>query len=194
MFLSAKEIEACVQANRLRIDPFAPELLKPASYVLRLGQRFARWKPTTTPLRPWAEVVDDSALAYVETAREIELTPGELILANTYERLALSPSVAGILSTLSHLARLGVTVTSGSTWVNPGFGETEPTALTLEISNVNRVPIVLDSGMPVCHLAFAEVSGEVRPRGPLAKSIYDGSKSPSGPRLFEEYQFLRKLK
>jgi dCTP deaminase len=193
MFLSAKEIEGCVQANRLGIDPFAPELLKPASYVLRLGQRFARWKPSTTPLRPWAEVVDDSALAYVET-REIELKPGELILANTYERLALSPSVAGILSTLSHLARLGITVTSGSTWINPGFGETEPTALTLEISNVNRVPVVLDSGMPVCHLAFAEVSGEIRTRGPLAKSIYDGSKPPSGPRLFEEYHFLRTLK
>src|SRR5271157_5162770 len=129
MFLSATEIESCVRANRLRIEPFTAELLKPASYVLRLGRRFARWKPSAESLRPWAQSIDDSALNYLESEK-IEVAPGEVLLANTYERLALSPSVAGILSTLSHLARLGISVTSGSTWVSPGFGQHELTALT----------------------------------------------------------------
>lgn len=191
MILSAKEIESCVRANRLRIEPFAADLLKPASYVLRLGRRFARWVPSSESLRPWAQAIDSSALIYFESEK-IELQPGEVLLANTHERLALSASVAGILSTLSHLARLGISVTSGSTWVNPGFGQYAPTALTLEITYTNRTPVVLDSGMPVCHLAIAQVSGVLGSDGPLSKSVYEGSVAPSGPRMFEEYSFLRK--
>jgi dCTP deaminase len=190
MFLSATDIESSIRSGEIRLEPFQPELLKPASYVLRLGSRFARWHSSARRLSPWTEAIDPAQLVYEEAPNGIELAPGDFLLAATMERVSVPRNLVGVMSPLSHIARLGISVVSGSCWISPGFGEAKPTALTLEICSLTRSAVVLHPGMPVCHLAFAETSrpahNTVRP---LDASVYEGRDAPMGPRLLEEFQF-----
>src|SRR5262249_55910787 len=65
----------------------------------------------------------------------------------------------------SSMGRLGLGVHVTAPTIHAGFGDKEGdpdypgTVLQLEIWNINRVPIVLDAGLPICQLIFEEVHG-----------------------------------
>ena len=186
MFLSPDEIRAEIEAGNLLIDPFCPELLKPSSYVLRLGDAWRRWEAGTEIISLWSP---PNALSTppLFTMSRIVLRQGEFVLGATLEKIALGPGLVGILSTLSHVARYGVSTNNNSLLVSAGFGMHTPTALTLELSSVNPSPIEIRSGMPICHLAFMRMSTSTDDRLPLTRSIYEGQIAPSSPQLYAEF-------
>jgi hypothetical protein len=65
----------------------------------------------------------------------------------------------------SSMGRLGLGVHVTAPTIHAGFGDKEGdpdypgTALQLEIWNINRVPIILDAGLPICQLIVEEVHG-----------------------------------
>lgn len=187
MFLSADEIHEEIESGHLVIDPFNPDFLKSASYVLRLGNCYRQWKRKDDPLDLWAKNAAIDRLAPKIYAKSINLDPGVVLLGSTVEKVGIPNHLVGILSTLSHLARFGVSVNQSALWLSPGFGSINPTPLTLEIVSTNPSPVSIRTGIPVCHLIIARISKRKRSTLRLDKSIYEGREAPEGPFLFEEF-------
>jgi dCTP deaminase len=138
--LSDREIRAAYDSRELRIDPFDPELLRPAALSLRLGSDAAvldshtevdvadaTTYPTLVPRDPDAE-------------GRLRLDPGEVMLAPTLERISLPSGIAGLVDGTSDYARLGISVVL-SHQVSPGYGSDIDggAILTLEIvSHLSR--------------------------------------------------------
>lgn len=194
MFLSDSDIVDQVEQGHLVIDPFQPELLKPASYVLRLGRQFLQWRCSKEPIDLWKPNASASFLDPSLSTGDIILKPTVPVLGSTVEKVALPTQLVGFISVLSHLARVGVTINAGAFWVSPGFGKRESTSLTLEIVSFNPSPIRIKAGMPIAHLAFAEASPSLSKSDHLLNtSVYEGLCAPSAPMLYEEFSRVAQL-
>ena len=185
MFLSANEIQDFVASGELIIDPFSLENFKPASYILMLGNRWRKWFASSDPIDVGKPLDEERLLSPIVTSDEYILSKSELCLAATVEKLSLPQNLIGIVAPLSHISRWGLNINLGSLIVSPRFGGTIPTGLTLELVSHNPSPLKLRTGLPICHLAFIEVSHSENLL-PLNKSIYEGRETPSGPFLNEE--------
>ncbi|APZ94398.1 dCTP deaminase [Fuerstiella marisgermanici] len=186
MFLNAEQITAKRSESALLIEPFDRELLKPVSYVLRLGHKVRRWAKSDKAIDVWSNNCSESVLGPIETFSEITVNRGELLLVNSHERIGLTDGLLGVITTLSHISRFGISVTSDSHLVSPGFGKDASCELTFEITSHNPNPVRLRAGLPICHLLLANVeaaSGKTR----LANSVYESLPTPFGPALFEEF-------
>jgi len=191
MWLSANRISQLVKAKTIAIEPFDERLLKPASYVLRLGSECLVWREFGASVRLADYTANASDFERVRT-EDLRLEPGKFVLASSFEVLRLPLELVGVLSTLSHVARFGLNVLQGSCLVSPGFGRTVPTALTFEIVNSNPNPIQLRPGLPICHLGFQEVRDPGTPNAALSTSAYERHKPPSAPMYSEEFsKFLQ---
>ena len=185
-FLSGAEIEDLVQSGHVHIDPFDSRLLKPASYVLRLGDG---WRGQSGP-GPVVELESASdVVGPLQTAPEMVLDPGGFCLGCTAESLAIPRDHVGLVVPLSHVARAGISVGLGSLLVSPGFGDSEPTRLTLEIVSHTTRGTRLRAGTPICHLLLAPVPSDRSDRL-LGHSVYSGRPSPVPSNLYEEFSFL----
>jgi dCTP deaminase len=190
MLLSASAIKEEVECNAKLIDPFEERLLKPASYVLRLDSVVRRLKPSNEPIVLWGDDAKDPEVGDPEQCSAITIEPGKVVLASTLERVSMPLHLAGVIGTLSHLARCGVSVHCNSFLVSPGFGLTAPTPLTLELTSVNSRPIILDPTAPICHLMLVQVASPEQDRAtdrPLEHSAYEGDSGPEGPKYVEEF-------
>jgi dCTP deaminase len=190
MLLSASAIKEEVEGNAGLIDPFEERWLKPASYVLRLDSAIRRLKDSTEPIVLWGEDAKDPEVNDPEQCSAITIEPGKVLLASTLERVSMPLHLAGVIGTLSHLARCGVSVHCNSFLVSPGFGLASPTPLTLELTSVNSRPIVLDPTAPICHLMLMKVASPEQDPDldrPLEHSAYEGDKGPEGPKYVEEF-------
>lgn len=190
MFLSADDICSEIESGRLVIEPFNRDFLKPASYVLRISNRWRRWKKQEQSILLWSADAAAKHLEPVTNSNCFEIQSLAFALTETIERICLPDDILGVLSTLSHLARFGLSVHMNSFFVNPGFGRNRPTAIALELFSANPSPILVVSGTPACHLAFVRTSGRAKLKGSLMKSIYDGADALASPRLYEEFSCL----
>jgi dCTP deaminase len=178
MILTDVEINEFIRSSRIVIDPFDSELVRGASVCLRLGTKFMHVKSgneidvrikETYPNYITSSVLDGSG--FVVPAKTF-------VLASTFEKIALPLDVAGWMSNLSGLARMGLQVIF-SNLVSPGYGEFGKTSLTLELFNALDVGVRIHPGMRICHLTF------LRSSRPASKS-YDAQvgtyANQSGPR------------
>jgi dCTP deaminase len=189
MFLNHRALLNRIRRGDVSIDPFDPRALKSASYVLRLGSRFRRWRSLPGAIEAWREPTGEELLEPVLESPALCLSPGEFVLGQTAERVRFGTTLAGMLSPLSHVARFGIGIHGGADWINPGFGLNAPSFLTLELYNYNSNSVCISAGMPICHLRVAETSAEgwVEPYQP---SIYDGSDPLIAPKMYEELRPL----
>lgn len=134
-------------AGDIRVSPYSPHLVQPASLDLRLGSEFMRYKRGSEPIDP--ENLDASQPERFSTDRFI-IYPGDFVLGTTVERIGLSPALAARVEGKSTLGRLGLIVHSTAGFVDPGFEGN----ITLEMTNINVRPVVLRAGMKICQIAF----------------------------------------
>jgi dCTP deaminase len=183
--LSDGTIRRLVASGRLGIEPWDPALVQPASVDLRLGDSFRVFhnhrasaidlRDPPTNLTEHVSVGDD---------RPFVIHPGEFVLGVTVERVAIPDDIVARIEGKSSLGRLGLIVHATAGFVDPGFeGE-----LTLEITNLTRVPIKLHPGLPIAQLSFMELDAPAElPYGhPDLGSHYHGqvgaTESRYGPR------------
>ncbi|KDA02483.1 dCTP deaminase [Hyphomonas oceanitis] len=185
MFLAASEITEHIATGRVIISPYQPDLVRGASVILTLGNRFRKWKRDDKPIDIFSKGAADPFLEDPFEACEFVLCPGDFVLASTAERVGLPHEIAGQLSALSHVARFGLSVVSGACFVGPGFGSSAPTALTLELVNHNPSPLRLFAGLPIAHLRLSRISGDI---GLAPPSIYNGQDPLIAPAFYEEWQ------
>jgi dCTP deaminase len=98
--------------------------------------------------------------------------PGEFALGRTQEYVEIPDDIVSRIEGKSSLGRLGLIVHATAGFVDPGFKGT----LTLEITNLTRVPIKLYTGLPIAQLSFMTLDAPAeQPYGsPELGSHYQG--------------------
>jgi dCTP deaminase len=127
-------------------------------------------------------------LVEVEPGEPFIVQPGEFVLGVTQEILTVPDDLVARVEGRSSLGRLGIIVHSTAGFVDPGFSGT----ITLEISNLNRMPIALYPGMRICQIAFEQMSSAAdTPYHMKPNSKYQGQLLPEESRLDADVEFAK---
>jgi dCTP deaminase len=181
MLLSDRDIASQIQAGKVSLDPFSPEMIQPSSVDVCLDRHFLLFDNHRHAVIDPAE--DQPGLTRqvkVEGDEPFVLHPGEFVLGSTYERVGLGDDIAARLEGKSSLGRLGLLTHSTAGFIDPGFcGH-----VTLELSNVATLPIKLWPGMKIGQLCFFQLSSPAeRPYGHGAfGSRYQDQRGPTPSR------------
>jgi dCTP deaminase len=149
--LSDGTIRRLVEEGRIRIDPWDAGMVQPASVDLRLGASFRVFHNFRVESIDLADPPTNLTEHHQVGADEsFVIHPGEFVLGRTEEWVELPDDLVARIEGKSSLGRLGLIVHATAGFVDPGFKGT----LTLEITNLTRVPIVLWPGKPIAQLSF----------------------------------------
>ena len=98
MLLSDRDIKTEVESGRVKLDPYTPELIQPASIDVRMDRYFRVFENHRYPhIDPAEEQPDLTRLVEPAGAEPFVLHPGEFVLASTYEVVTLPDDIAGRL-------------------------------------------------------------------------------------------------
>ncbi|MDQ3631786.1 MAG: dCTP deaminase [Actinomycetota bacterium] len=163
--LSDGTIRRLVAEGRVRIDPWDPALVQPASVDLRLGGSFRVFHNHRVAVIDLADPPTNlTEHVEVEDGESFVIHPGEFVLGRTHEWVELPDDLVARIEGKSSLGRLGLIVHATAGFVDPGWKGT----LTLEITNLTRVPIVLWPGKAIAQLSFMALDAPAeRPYGTL---------------------------
>ena len=154
MFLSDVDIKKAIKAGSIVLEPFTQSRLQPASYDIRLGNKFIVNEESAT------HIIDPAKKIYPKT-REIEIAdggefvlhPGMLVLGTSKEFFGSDEFLIQV-GGKSSLARVGLMIHNTAGIINPGHF----LCVTLELSNQNNVPIIIRPGMDIAQLTFSRLT------------------------------------
>lgn len=154
MILADKDIKKAVEAGEIRIDGFDEDRLQPTSYDILLGNKFEVTLPEqSSHIDPVNKVFPATKEIDVKDGGEFILHPGVSVLGISDDFFG-SDDYLIQLSGKSSLARLGLLVHNTAGIINPGHFLN----ITLELCNLNSVPIILRPKMPIAQLLFLKIS------------------------------------
>jgi dCTP deaminase len=179
--LSDGTIIRMVQEGRIRVDPWDPALVQPASVDLRLGDSFRVFHnhlATAIDLRRPPDKLTEEVV--VPEGESFVIHPGEFCLGRTLEWVELPDDIVARIEGKSSLGRLGLIVHATAGFCDPGWKGT----LTLELNNLTRVPIILHPGLEIAQLSFMMLDRPaLRPYGsPDLGSHYQGQRAATASR------------
>jgi dCTP deaminase len=167
--LSDHEIRAAQRSGEIAVSPFDPGMVRPAALSVRLGAGACVLVPSGDDD---IDVADASTHPLLEPRcpdelGRLRLDPGEVMLAPTFERVALSIGLAGLIDGTSDYARLGISVVLCHQ-VSPGFGSDVEGGAVLTLEIVSRLPrpVHLRVGTRIGNLLFLRC-------GPVERSYAD---------------------
>ena len=197
MILSDRDIKARILKGDIVVE--SPDNdhhanIGASSMDLRLGKFFKIYDHTKfavlDPLQPetFKNIarlieVDDERVPFI-------VQPGEFVLGVTLEKIKISDDMVARVEGRSSLGRLGIIIHSTAGFVDAGFEGT----ITLEITNINRMPVALYPGMRVCQLAFEEMSSPADvPYHKKGSSKYQGQVYPEESKIAMDPEFIGKV-
>jgi dCTP deaminase len=171
--LSDGTILQLVGDGRIRIEPWDPSLVQPASVDLRLGDSFRVFhnhRASAIDLRNPPSGLTEEVIIGADDSFVIH--PGEFCLGRTLEWVELPDDIVARIEGKSSVGRLGLIVHATAGFCDPGWKGT----LTLELNNLTRVPIKLYPGLLIAQLSFMALDRPAeRPYGsPELGSHYQG--------------------
>ncbi|HCV27747.1 MAG TPA: dCTP deaminase [Dehalococcoidia bacterium] len=190
MVLSDRSIKEELSAGRIVIDPLNERDIQPASIDLHLDNAILVFRNSS---KPYIDVRED--LSDLTERQEIPddkpfiLHPGEFVLGSTMEHIELPNDIVARLEGKSSLGRIGLVIHSTAGYIDPGWEGN----LTLELTNVARLPITLYFGMRIGQISFQRMTTEVdRPYGSKELgSRYQGQSEPTTSRLHIDFDDRR---
>ena len=154
MILVDKDIEQAVAEGKIVINDFDKERLNPASYDILLGNKFVVNDAHSTHLiDPVKRIMPKTKEIIIPDDGEFILHPGVSVLGTSWDYFG-SEDFLVQLSGKSSLARIGLLIHNTAGLINPGHFLN----ITLELCNLNNVPIVLRPKMPIGQLIFSTMS------------------------------------
>jgi dCTP deaminase len=161
--LSDGTIRRLIEEGRIRVDPWDPSLIQPASLDLRLGDSFRVFhnhRASVIDLRDPPQHLTEEVK--VSKNEPFVIHPGEFALGRTMEWVELPDDIVARIEGKSSLGRLGLIVHATAGFCDPGWKGT----LTLELANLTRVPIRLYHGLSIAQLSFMTLDAPAqRPYG-----------------------------
>lgn len=202
VILSDRDIKKAILDGRVHIElPVAGEAecapipvdqlhIHASSMDLRLGNTFKLYEHSKfavlDPHKP-ETFAGNMRIITVPDGESFLVQPGEFVLGVTRERIIVPDDLVVRVEGRSSLGRLGIIVHSTAGFVDPGFAGT----ITLEISNLNRMPVALYPGMRVCQLAFEQMSSPAEtPYNVKPHSKYLNQVLPEESRLTADPEFI----
>lgn len=191
MLLSDKSIKEAIANKKIQINPYVEEHVQPSSIDIRLDNKFLVFRHAHHPfidlrnpqdgLTEPIEITDDQPFI---------LHPGEFVLGSTYENIELPADLAALIEGKSSLGRLGILIHSTAGFVCPGWKG----KLTLEISNVAKLPVTLYYKMKIGQISFLQMSTPVEhPYGsPKLGSKYYGSSAVMASKAHVDFKEEKK--
>src|SRR5438094_9322464 len=174
--LSDGTIRRLVDEGRIKIEPWDPAMVQPASVDLRLGRTFRVFHNFRVPAIDLAAPPDNlTELVEIGENESFVIHPGEFVLGRTEEVVEMPDDIVSRIEGKSSLGRLGLIVHATAGFVDPGWKGT----LTLELNNLTRVPIKLYPGGLIAQLSFMCLDRPaLRPYGsPELGSHYQGQRA-----------------
>ena len=186
MILSDRDILKRVKDKSLKIEPFDKKMLQPSTIDFHLESKISVFDNWQTGMIDLAKKQDVSRVIDIGKKGSFIIHPGEFILGSTIERLTLPNDLAAKVEGRSSLGRLGLIIHATAGYVDPGFSG----YLTLEISNISRLPIKLYAGMRIGQLAFIMMSSPVaNPYGSIKLgSKYQNQKGPTASKIWKDFR------
>jgi dCTP deaminase len=185
--LSDRDIAAALAAGRVKVEPYDEADLQPSSIDLHLDRSFRVFRNNRYAfIDVRAPQPDLTELLTVTDDEAFVLHPGEFVLGQTLEWVELPDDLVARLEGKSSLGRLGLLIHSTAGYVDPGWKG----KLTLELSNVAKLPIALYYGMKIGQISFFEMSSPVdRPYGSAGLgSKYQGQSEPTASAYHEDFE------
>lgn len=186
MVLSDRTIKEQMTAGRIIIRPFDPKDVQPASVDLHLDRRVLVFRNNKDPYidlrKPMLELTEPMDIA---DDRPFILHPGEFVLGSTLEHIEVPHDIVARLEGKSSLGRIGLLIHSTAGYVDPGWKG----HLTLELTNVSRLPVTLYYGMRIGQISFLTLTTPVdRPYGSKELgSRYQGQTDPTASRAHLDF-------
>lgn len=183
---SADIFNRVVNQKDLKITPWSMKNLQPASYEMTLASKFRIFDMGLTIDPMFLEErhtrlidIDDNEQEWYDDGYYL-LRPGQFVLGSSVEVFTFPNDLAGELTGKSSIGRLGLQVHATAGFFDPGFSGTA----TLEISNINSVPIKLQPGLVIAQMRFVTMSrpSEWAYGHPERNSHYQGQHGPTESR------------
>ena len=183
MILSDKDIKQYLKEGKLKIEPFDESQIMPVGIDLKLGNEFRKFRlDVKSHINPSTDSLEDTTeLIKIGDKDLFVLHPGDFVLGVTKEYIELPCDLAARIDGRSSLGRLGIIVHSTAGHVDPGWEG----RLTLEISNIGKLPVSLIPNMKFCSLIFEKISSTVE-KGYRGK--YLGQSGPDASKIIEEFK------
>ena len=187
MILSDRDIKKKVASGHIVVksaDQGHTSNINASSLDLRLGRFFKIYNHSQQAvLDPMNRTTFEGMTTLVEIKEPgtpFIVQPGEFILGVTMEKIKISDDLVARVEGRSSLGRLGIIIHSTAGFIDAGFEGT----ITLEITNINRMPVALYPGMRVCQLAFEMMTSAADvPYSKKSSSKYQGQELPQESRL-----------
>jgi dCTP deaminase len=187
MVLSDRTIKEEINRGRIVIEPFSPDCIQPASVDLHLDKKLLVFKslryPSYIDVRRSLDHLNE--LVEIEDNSAFFLNPGEFVLASTLESITLPDDIVARLEGKSSLGRIGLLIHSTAGYVDPGWRGN----LTLELSNVAKLPISLYYKMKIGQISFLRLTSPADRLYGAAElgSKYQGQTEPTASKYHQNF-------
>ncbi|MBI4311037.1 MAG: dCTP deaminase [Chloroflexi bacterium] len=187
MVLSDRTIREELARGRIIIEPLGKGCIQPASVDVHLDRELLVFRNSRKPF------IDDihqdmeglTELEVIPDEQPFILHPGEFILGSTLEDVGIPDDLVARIEGKSSLGRIGLLIHSTAGYVDPGWRG----HLTLELSNVARLPITLYYGMKIGQLSFQRLTAPAERLygSPELGSKYQGQTEPTASRIYRDF-------
>jgi dCTP deaminase len=187
MVLSDRTIKEELAKGRIVIDPLDPQDIQPASVDLHLDRKILVFSNSRMPYIDVKQGLEDLTESIeIQDKAPFILHPGEFVLGSTLENIELPGDLVARLEGKSSLGRIGLVIHSTAGFVDPGWKG----HLTLELSNLARLPITLYLGMKIGQISYLRLTTEAdRLYGSKELgSKYQGQTEPTASRFYQDFQ------
>ena len=187
MVLSDRTIKEELDKGRIVISPLDWDDIQPASVDLRLDRKLLVFSNYRTPYIDVRQGQDDlTQVVEIDDESPFVLHPGEFALGSTLEHIELPDDLVARLEGKSSLGRIGLVIHSTAGFVDPGWKG----HLTLELSNLARLPITLYYGMKIGQISYLRLTTPAdRLYGsPELGSKYQGQTGPTPSRFYQDFE------
>ena len=192
MILSDTEIKKLIYKGELIIAPILRKKVQihGAKIDLRLDNIFKRIKSEKKTYQDISTSDLDVEKITVPYSGKFILHPNDFVLGQTFELINLPENIMGRLGGRSSMARKGVIVHATADIVDPGFQG----VLTLELSNIGKIPVLLRPLHRVACISFEEIKGKVtKTYMQQEKPKFGGGETPSNWSPDEETEEFTRL-
>ena len=186
MVLSDRTIRHQLDEGRIVVEPIDYADIQPASIDLHLDCRFLVFSNSRQPYIDVRQPQDDlTEEVHIQPGDQFILHPGEFVLGSTLEHIELPDDLVARLEGKSSLGRIGLLIHSTAGFVDPGWKG----RLTLELSNVARLPIALFQGMAIGQISFLQLTEPAQRLygSPELRSRYQGQSGPTASRFHRDF-------
>jgi dCTP deaminase len=187
MVLSDRTIARLLGEGSIEIDPYDEALLQPSSVDVRVDRLFRVFHNNRYPYIDVKQPQDElTELIEVADDQPFILHPGEFVLGSTLERIRLPDDLVARLEGKSSLGRLGLLIHSTAGFIDPGWDG----HVTLELSNVAKLPITIYYGMKIGQISFMQTTEPATtPYGSEGLgSKYKGQRGPTASRYWQNFE------